>query len=290
MTILKIKDWDKHFENNRTRELKKLSWVPFPNKHDGDGYTELLDHTNGTAHFGVWVLIVQVASKCDPRGTLLRDGGKPHDYASLSRMTRIPGEILKEAIDRLLNIEWLESYDNLAPSCDAKTAEGCRLPEGNGMEGKGKKEEEAPPPAPVQNRFSEAIQKLRTGHIAFKTVPDVSIENALKSWPEQKWHEAIESLCHRYAGAHIPRPIPTLENHLSGKSKNTPVQKQDNKKSYNQARNEIVTKLEEAKAAGGDSVSRCLSVCNDLYRDTPKQEGVKVVDNAYEIFKFRNKN
>ena len=47
MRIYKISGWDKHFENNRTRELKFLSWVPFPNKHDGDGYTELMDHKDG---------------------------------------------------------------------------------------------------------------------------------------------------------------------------------------------------------------------------------------------------
>src|SRR5687767_7543220 len=107
--MLRIVDWDKHFENNRTKELKKLSWVPFPNKHDGDGFTELLDHPNGAAHYGAWCAIVQVASKCDPRGTLSRDGARPHDVASLSRITRIPEPVLTEAIQRLINpIGWLE--------------------------------------------------------------------------------------------------------------------------------------------------------------------------------------
>jgi len=74
MTLI-IKNWDKHFENNRTRDLKQMRWVPFPNSHDGDGYTELVEHKNGPAHLGCWVAIVQVASKCDTRGTLLRGGG-----------------------------------------------------------------------------------------------------------------------------------------------------------------------------------------------------------------------
>jgi len=131
----KIKDWDKHFENNRTRELKRLLWVPFPNKQDGDGYTELIMQKDGAAYFGSWCAICQVASKCDPRGTLLRDSKKPHDLTSLSRITRIPIKVLRPAIERLLNIGWLESYDNPAGECGIKTAPDCV--EGKGREGKG---------------------------------------------------------------------------------------------------------------------------------------------------------
>jgi len=104
-----IRDWSKHFENNRTRELKELRFVILPNKHDGDGYTELLDHPNGAAHYGAWVAIVQVASKCEIRGTLSRDGAKPHDACSLSRLTRIPVSVFEEALPRLVGIGWVES-------------------------------------------------------------------------------------------------------------------------------------------------------------------------------------
>lgn len=107
--MYRVVGWADNFENNRTRELKALAWVPFPNKHDGDGYTELLDHEEGAAHYGCWCAIVQVASKCDPRGTLLRDGARPHDAASLARMTRIPEAVMKRAIARLLiPVRWLE--------------------------------------------------------------------------------------------------------------------------------------------------------------------------------------
>lgn len=105
--MLQIKDWDKHFENNRTRELKFMAWVPLPNKMDGDGYTELLDHPNGPSHYAAWTACVLVASKCDPRGTLVREGRKPHDTASLARITRIPQSVYEEAIPRLIEIGWL---------------------------------------------------------------------------------------------------------------------------------------------------------------------------------------
>ena len=133
----RIKDWQEHFENNRTKDLKKMSWVPFPNKHDGDGYTELLDHDDGPAHYGAWCALVQVASKCEPRGTLIRDTGKPHDSVTLARKTRIPEGVWNLAIPRLVSIGWVETCDNLALACGSSAAGNPPLQEGKGREGKG---------------------------------------------------------------------------------------------------------------------------------------------------------
>ena len=52
--VLRVRDWDALYENNRTRGYKRLGWVPIPNRMDGDGYTELVDHENGAAHLGAW--------------------------------------------------------------------------------------------------------------------------------------------------------------------------------------------------------------------------------------------
>lgn len=114
----RVRNWNRHFENNRTRELKRMDWVPMPNKHDGDGFTELMDHANGMAHYGAWALIAQVAAKCDPRGTLLRDcrtllrdgaaSIKAHDFETLARVTRGSVKVFQEAIPRLIYIGWLE--------------------------------------------------------------------------------------------------------------------------------------------------------------------------------------
>lgn len=107
--LFRIKDWDQHFENNRTRDLKELRFVYFPNKHDGDGYTQLVDHPDGMAHFGAWCLIVQIASRCNPRGTLIRAGGIPHDAVSMARRTSAQAQQFEAAIPRLLDpIGWLE--------------------------------------------------------------------------------------------------------------------------------------------------------------------------------------
>lgn len=105
---LRIKDWNEHFENNRTRELKAMRYVPIPTKHDGEGYSSLLDHENGPAHYGAWVVIVAVAAKSEPRGSLLRDGRIPHDAQSLSRKTRFPADVISEALPRLVELGWIE--------------------------------------------------------------------------------------------------------------------------------------------------------------------------------------
>lgn len=109
MILYSITGWNDHFENAKSRTIKTLSYALIPNKQDGDGYTELMDHPNGTTHYGAWVAIVLAASKCSPRGTLIRDTGKPHDEFTLSRMTRVPVEVLQEALPRLLLIGWLTS-------------------------------------------------------------------------------------------------------------------------------------------------------------------------------------
>ncbi len=110
MTVYRITNWAKYYENNRTRELKKMAWVPMPNKFDGDGYTDLVGHENGAAYFGAWCALVEVASRCEERGTLLRNGHLPHDGESLARITRLPAKLWNEVLPRLLSIGWIEKY------------------------------------------------------------------------------------------------------------------------------------------------------------------------------------
>lgn len=120
-TFLRIKDWSAH-ENNRTRELVNVRHILLPTKFTGDGYTELLDHPNGAAHYGAWVACVIAAAisqvrRTNPalpphlRGTLFRDLTKSHDSASLSRLTRIPASVFEEAIERLIAIGWMERIE-----------------------------------------------------------------------------------------------------------------------------------------------------------------------------------
>ncbi len=123
----RVKNWAEYFEKSQSKRCPRVvSWVPIPNKQDGDGYTELLDHPNGAAHFGAWTALVQLASKCRPRGTLLRDETCGHDIQSLTRITRIPQTVYKEVIPRLMKIGWLEevSLASLGEHSESATTTG----------------------------------------------------------------------------------------------------------------------------------------------------------------------
>lgn len=87
MNLYKIANWSELYENHRSRILKRLLWIPISTQMDGDGYTELLMHPDGIAHFGCWILLLEIAARCDPRGTLMRSNGKPHDPDSIVRVS-----------------------------------------------------------------------------------------------------------------------------------------------------------------------------------------------------------
>jgi hypothetical protein len=131
MKLYRIRNWDTLFENNRTRDMKRMAWVPVPNHHDGDGYTCLVSRKNGAAIYGAWIVILQVASKCDPRGTLLRAPSKPHDAASISRITRIPEADIQAALTACTKeTEWLEVEEigTIPQECAEKPQDGAEIP------------------------------------------------------------------------------------------------------------------------------------------------------------------
>jgi hypothetical protein len=162
-SVITIVDWAKHYENNRTRVMKHMSWVPMPNSHDGFGYCTLLDHPEGAAHFGAWCALVEVASRCEVRGILMRGNGKPYNTESLSKMTKIPISVWETALPRLVSIGWVSleeiqqegagsrqdpagSVQEGAGSRQDPAAKGREQNRTEGREGKGR--ECDPPPTP----------------------------------------------------------------------------------------------------------------------------------------------
>lgn len=111
MQCLTIANWDALYENNRTRGMKRLGWVPMPIQHDGSGYCELLDHDDGMAHFAAWCLLVQVAARCPRRGVLMTDHGRPYTARSLAVRTRGDQATFAAAIPRLVEIGWLREVE-----------------------------------------------------------------------------------------------------------------------------------------------------------------------------------
>lgn len=106
--MLVIADWNRVFENAASRKIDNLPWIRMPNRHDGDSYVQLLEgHPDGAAHYGCWALIVQVASKTQKRGWLIRKDGSPHTADTISRIVRVRPEVMTQAITRLLDLGWL---------------------------------------------------------------------------------------------------------------------------------------------------------------------------------------
>ena len=132
-----VVDWNVHFENNRSRELKNLRWIPMPNKQDGEGYGMVVYcqpesagyPQEGAANFGLWCALVEVASKCSPRGSLLRSDGTPMTPQSLALKTRLP-QVLWEQVHPFFvdDVKWLERVPMSQEGAGFAT-------EGNGIEG-----------------------------------------------------------------------------------------------------------------------------------------------------------
>lgn len=153
MECLRIKNWAANFENNRSKEIEKLLWVPIPNKLAGDSYSELVDHPNGTAHFGIWNAIVLVASKCNPRGTLVRSNGQPHAARSMSRITALSEAMFDEAIPRLIEIGWLETITLEETQVTTEPAGNKQTPQAGAIQ----------PQAGAGERLTNGTEKNGTG-------------------------------------------------------------------------------------------------------------------------------
>lgn len=223
--MLSIRSWATAFENNRTRELKSLDWVPLPIRLDGDGYAELMDHQDGAAHFGVWIALIQVAARCDPRGTLVRlrrsEVREAHDYASLARLTRIDAGVMRVAINRLVDLGWLldDDPESAIQSIDHRASqEGATIPQecatipqegaleyrrGEEITGDDRREENTPTPqaAGIPSSKPKREAKAKAG------LADVPIPTALDfSEFREAWAKRLKMLSEKPSR---DRPTPT---------------------------------------------------------------------------------
>jgi hypothetical protein len=133
MLVFKIKHWNSIFENNRSREIRNPSWVAMPNRHDTLGFRTLISRPNGVALYGAWCILVQVASRCNPHGTLVCNNGLPYTARSLSLKTGLSETLISECFDVLREpeIDWLETQEGAALPQEgaALPQEGAALPQ-----------------------------------------------------------------------------------------------------------------------------------------------------------------
>jgi hypothetical protein len=108
---------------------------------DKESYIELVDHPNGAAHFGAWLAIIEVASTQSKRGTIPH--GKHGISQCLARISRLPAGLFDEVIPRLLELEWIEQYQQdtiFAPEIPHPPAEIPSTKEGKEEKGTEEKE------------------------------------------------------------------------------------------------------------------------------------------------------
>lgn len=173
----RIQDWDSLYENNRTRDLKSMRWLPLPMSLDGDGYTLLMERKDGAAIYGAFIACLILAGKCEPRGTLVRHGSYPHDAVSISRITRISVDIIQKMLDFCTNtLHWLEfTQDANIPQ------EGAGIPHTAPQEGAGKSQEGAGIPqegAAYRKTIQDITEQNKTAPQEGAKIPQAYIECA----------------------------------------------------------------------------------------------------------------
>lgn len=116
----RIKNWNEHYENHKSRAIDEARWVPIPNKQDGDGYLALVTPETGREQYGCFVAIVLLASKCSPRGDLRQSNGIPHTPETMSRKTAFPPRVVHETLHRCArpDVDWVEWVEDPADPTD----------------------------------------------------------------------------------------------------------------------------------------------------------------------------
>ena len=191
MKKYRIKNWDQHFENNKSRERDACSWCAIPNKQDGLGYGRLLRRKNGAALYGAFVAVVLSASKQKrPRDGHLTDTGRadgcPYSADDLSVKTQVPVSIISEMLDVVsdASIGWIETYDDSALEVPAECPPSA-------LEGKGREEKEEKGNGVVDPACSENqdFDSFWSAYPRKKAKAD-----ARKAWSKAKNRPPIESI------------------------------------------------------------------------------------------------
>ena len=126
--LYSIVDWNKHFENSRSRAYEHLHWIPIPNRHDGGGFSALACQPDASDLLAGWILIVQVASKMPVRGVLADKNG-PLTAEDLSVRTRFKAKIFTRCFEFLTNpkVRWLLCEQSAVSELSANNQDSISL-------------------------------------------------------------------------------------------------------------------------------------------------------------------
>jgi hypothetical protein len=162
--LYRIRGWADIFENNRSKAITDLRWVPIPNRHDGETFSLIMRHKDGATIFAAWILLLQIASKCKPRGTLIRGNGQPHNVSSMSAKCRCPDVWFETGISYLeTETDWLiveeltpERQSDVTPTSGERQLGALK----EGRNGREEKEDLTTPPV-VPEWVGQLIENCR---------------------------------------------------------------------------------------------------------------------------------
>jgi hypothetical protein len=161
MITYRIKDWNDHYENNKSREREKCSFCCVPNKQDGLGYGMLMREKDGEALYGAFVAVVLIASKQKKRKGYLTANGLPGECPLSARQLSVKCQFKESTIQRMLDvcstneIGWIEAVPAECPLSAREVPAECPP---SALEGKGREGKEGEGIPPVKKlSASEAI-------------------------------------------------------------------------------------------------------------------------------------
>ncbi len=110
LPLYQVVDWDKWFENAKSRTVTRPQFVCVPNKHGGTGLSNIQGEHDGAAIYGIWMWVLQVCSRQGPKreGYLTADGkksGRRLGARELANMFRRPIEEIHRAFQVLQSDE-----------------------------------------------------------------------------------------------------------------------------------------------------------------------------------------
>jgi hypothetical protein len=106
--VYRIRDWNELHETNRSRRVDNLEWFKSRIEIGTEEFIELMGMEEGIAFYGVRQVLMQMAVRGHPRGTLLRYDGTPHTPESIARAVHLPTATCERAVHALTTIGWLE--------------------------------------------------------------------------------------------------------------------------------------------------------------------------------------
>lgn len=119
MTVYRIKDWGRIFENAELRKKDQMPWVKMPTKMAGKARTKILEQDDAAAILGFWYSLMSLASQSSKgeRGVL------EYSVKGLGLTTMLGQEIAERAVPLLCEIGWLIEHDTFEEALAAVDAE-----------------------------------------------------------------------------------------------------------------------------------------------------------------------